>query len=73
MRYTTHPHMCREWNLVVDVSRFVNSQKMSELRSKDLVDAFQDNQSDLESGASSPDEDCLDSDEEVGLGSEPGK
>ena len=65
--------MCREWNLVVDVSRFANSQKMAELRSKDLVDAFQDNQSDLESGASSPDEDCLDSDEEVGLGSEPGK
>ena len=46
---------------------------MSKLHSKDLVDAFQDNQSDLESGASSPDEDCLDSDEEVGLGSEPGK
>ena len=59
--------------LVVDISRFANSQKMSELCSKDLVDAFQDNQSDLESGASSPDEDCLDFDEEVGLGSEPGK
>ena len=65
--------MCREWNLVADVSIFANSQKISELRSKDLVDAFQDNQSDLERGASSPDEDCLDSDEEVGLGSEPGK
>ena len=46
---------------------------MSELVSKDLVDAFQDNQSDLESGVSSPDKDCLDSDEEVGRSSEPGK
>ena len=51
----------------------IYSLKMSELRSKDLMDALQDNQSDLESGASSPDEDCLDSDEEVRLGSEPGK
>ena len=46
---------------------------MSELLSKDFVDAFQDNQSDSESGVSSPDKDCLDSGEEVGQSSEPGK
>ena len=46
---------------------------MAELPCKDLVDVFQDDQSDLESGASSPDEDGFDFDEEVGLHSDPGK
>ena len=46
---------------------------MVALPSKDLMDVFQDDESDLESGVSSPDEDCSDFDEEVGLHLDPGK
>ena len=46
---------------------------MAALASKDVVDGFQQEENDLESGASSTDEDGLDFDEEVGLDSDQGK
>ena len=46
---------------------------MAALASKDVVDGFQQEESDLESGASSTEEDGLDFDEEVGLDSDQGK
>ena len=46
---------------------------MAALASKDLVDVFRDELSDLESGVSSTEEDGLNFDEEVGLDSDHGK